>query len=514
MSASRQEQSEEAETLEKIGLLATAAAAIGDGVFAFDARCRFIFWSPRMVEITGFTELEAIGRLVPDVLSFLHETGEDRRLTDTLAGKASVSKDCAFSLPETQKHGSLDAYYVPVHGRAGQIVAGATVVRDTTEHKHAEEHARETELRFKNMADAAPVLLWMSDADGLCTFFNQTWLDYTGRTLAQEWGVGWAEGVHFEDFQRCMDTYVEAFNARRRFEMEYRLRRSDGEFRWMLDRGTPRYSPAGEFVGYIGSCADITDRKRLEGELRRAVRERDEFLSIAAHELRTPLTSLQLQVERMSQVAHRVPPESPLTDRLKSSSQSAMRQMRRIVGLVEQLLDLSRLTMGKLELAVEQTDLTSIATEVAERFAELAARAGCVLNVAAPETLSGRWDRARVDQILSNLVSNSIKYAPGKPVDVVLERLGDRARLIVRDHGMGIAVADQARIFDRFERAVATQNYGGFGLGLWISRQLVEAHGGSISVQSTVGEGATFVVELPFEAPRGAYAARAAKIAV
>ena len=95
------------------------------------------------------------------------------------------------------------------------------------------------------MADASPVLLWMSGTDGLCTFFNQTWLDFTGRTLEEEWGVGWAEGVHFEDFQRCMDTYMDAFNERRVFEMEYRLRRADGEYRWILDRGTPRYTPDG-----------------------------------------------------------------------------------------------------------------------------------------------------------------------------------------------------------------------------------------------------------------------------
>src|ERR1041385_4267704 len=499
MSVSRSQTPEDPEIIDKVGLLSETVTAMGDGLFAFDARYRCIFWSPRMAAISGISELEVAGRSVFDVLPFLREGAEERRLAEALAGGVSISKDRSFSLSHTGKNGFVDAYYVPIHGASGRVLAGAAIVRDITERKQSEQQARETELRFKNMADAAPVLLWMADSDGLCTFFNQTWLDYTGRSLAQEWGVGWAEGVHFEDFQRCMDTYIESFNARRRFEMEYRLRRSDGEYRWMLDRGTPRYSPAGDFVGYIGSCVDITDRKRLEGELRRAVRERDEFLSIAAHELRTPLTSLQLQVERMSQAAHRVPPENPITDRLKTSSQSAMRQMKRIVGLVEQLLDLSRLTMGKLELAIEATDLCGVATEVAERFAELAARAGCVLHVVAPETLSGRWDRARVDQILSNLVSNSIKYAPGKPVDVVLERAGDRARIVVRDHGMGIPPADQERIFDRFERAVASQNYGGFGLGLWIARQLVEAHGGEISVESKIGDGAAFIVELPLD---------------
>src|SRR4051812_34225848 len=144
------------------------------------------------------------------------------------------------------------------------------------------------------MADASPVLLWMAGRDALCTFFNQTWLRFTGRTLEEEWGVGWAEGVHFEDFQRSMDTYTAAFNKREVFEMEYRLKRADGEYRWILDRGTPRLAQDGTFAGYIGSCVDITDRKKLEISLRQAVRDRDDFLSIATHELRTPLTSLQL----------------------------------------------------------------------------------------------------------------------------------------------------------------------------------------------------------------------------
>src|SRR5262249_7526125 len=149
----------------------------------------------------------------------------------------------------------------------------------------------------RNMADAAPVLLWMAGTDSLCTFFNQTWLDFTGRSIEKEWGVGWAEGVHFEDFQRCVDTYQAAFRAREPFGMEYRLRRFDGECRWILDRGVPRYSPDGTFLGYIGSCVDITDLKELERELQSAVQARDDFLSIASHELRTPLTAVQLQID-------------------------------------------------------------------------------------------------------------------------------------------------------------------------------------------------------------------------
>src|SRR5689334_7986686 len=128
------------------------------------------------------------------------------------------------------------------------------------------------------MADSSPVMLWMSGKDGRCNFFNQSWLEFSGRKMDQELGVGWAEGVHAFDFQRCIDTYLEAFRERRPFEMEYRLQRHDGQFRWILDRGAPRYSPEGTFEGYIGSCIDITERKTLETELRKTIQLREEFL--------------------------------------------------------------------------------------------------------------------------------------------------------------------------------------------------------------------------------------------
>ena len=205
------------------------------------------------------------------------------------------------------------------------------------------------------MADVAPVLLWMSDTDGLCTFFNQTWLSFTGRTLEEEWGVGWAEGVHFEDFQRCMDTYIEAFSQRRVFEMEYRLRRRDGEYRWILDRGTPRYTPDGTFAGYIGSCIDITERKALEDELREAVQARDEFLSIASHELKTPLTALQLQIDSLDRQLQRRPEEALRGGRLASGARRGQpTRPQRLTELVEVLLDVSRINSGRLTLRLQR----------------------------------------------------------------------------------------------------------------------------------------------------------------
>jgi signal transduction histidine kinase len=313
--------------------------------------------------------------------------------------------------------------------------------------------------------------------------------------------VGWAEGVHPEDFQRCMDTYIAAFGERRVFEMEYRLRRADGEYRWVLDRGAARYSAGGRFAGYIGSCIDITDRKRAEAELRQAVRARDEFLSIASHELRTPLTALQLQLASLSRTATRAPQEALASGRLVHNAAAAMAQSERVATLVEVMLDVSRIAEGKLPLDYEDVDITAVTQETVARLARSAEEAGSTVEVRADGAQTGRWDRLRVEQVVTNLLSNAIKYGKGKPILLSLAGDAEHVRLVVRDHGIGIARANLGRIFDRFERAVSPRNYSGFGLGLWICGRIVEALGGEINVDSAPDQGATFQVVLPRRPP-------------
>jgi PAS domain S-box-containing protein len=468
-------------------------------MLVFDRECRALVWNPGMERIFGVSAAEVMGRSVLDALPFLIEHGEEGLLREALDGRHASVLERPFRVEATGRSGLYEAHVSPWRSDAGEVQGGILLVRDVTSGTRAEQQLRETESRFRNMADAAPVLLWMSRTDGLCTFFNQTWLDFTGRSLEEEWGVGWAEGVHFEDFQRCMDGYLAAFGARRRFELEYRLRRRDGEYRWILDRGTPRYSPDGTFAGYIGSCVDITERKQLEVDLRQAVRVRDEFLSMASHELRTPLTTLQLRVESLMRTLEIRPQEGLASGRIARNGAVALQQVLHLGDMVSVLLDVSRIGEGKLALDCEDVDLAALVRRVVARLRQAAADAGCRLDLHSAEEAVGRCDRFRVEQVVTNLLTNAIKYGAGKPVEVALRRSNGSAQLAVTDHGPGIAREHQRRLFERFARFAPTRHYGGFGLGLWIAREIVQAHGGQIRVDSRPGEGASFVVELPLK---------------
>ncbi|ADO74802.1 GAF domain-containing sensor histidine kinase [Stigmatella aurantiaca] len=227
---------------------------------------------------------------------------------------------------------------------------------------------------------------------------------------------------------------------------------------------------------------------------REGVKSRDEFLSIAAHELRTPLTPLKLQLETLRRSVVAAGIDDPWVMRhLERSSV----QVQRLLQLVDRLLDVSRIATGRLGLLLEDMDLSALTIEVTDRFQEEAEGAGCPLEVHTPGRVRGVWDQLRLEQVLSSLISNAIKYGAGHPIDVSVEGKEEVVRLCVQDQGIGLAPEDASRIFERFERAVSPKHYGGMGLGLYVARQIIEAHGGTIAVRSQPGRGATFIVVLP-----------------
>ena len=282
-------------------------------------------------------------------------------------------------------------------------------------------------------------------------------------------------------------------------EVVLRANRPDERVVWLAVRCQPLFAKDRSRAGTITFFDDVTERtladasrERLYREAREALSSRDEFLAIAAHELKTPITGMMLHLQSLLRRAHRVEPTQ-----MVEGLAATVRQAQRLQYLVEVLLDVAQISGGRLSLAVREVDLGQLVREVAERSREELDRAGCRLQLKVMESVSGKWDAVRLEQVVANLLSNACKYASGAPVEVEVTRQDGHAVVRVRDNGDGISAEDQDRIFGRYQRAPAEGSFQGLGLGLWIVREIVEAHGGEVRVKSEPGSGAEFLVTLP-----------------
>jgi PAS domain S-box-containing protein len=482
---------------------------------------------------------------------------------------------------------------------------------------------QESEERFRRLADAAPVLIWISGTDKLCTWFNKQWLEFVGRPMECELGNGWSQNVHPEDFDRCLQSYTEAFDARRPFSMEYRLRRRDGEYRWVLDNGTPLHASDGEFIGYVGSGVDITDRHRAQEaseaaklqlqmitdtmaapvtrcsrdmrylwvsksyagwldrtpdqivgrdifdvvgedafrkllprfqsvlagervqydkqiylrdigprwihaiytptfdaagvvdgwvavvnditerkeleEAKESERRKDEFVAILAHELRNPLAPIRNAVHILR--------TQPLpTPDLQWAGEIIDRQIQNMTRLIDDLLDISRITQDALELRKERVDLARVVQSAVETSRPLIDAAGHQLTVSLPPSpVHVDADITRLAQVFANLLNNAAKYCE-RPGNIALTARceGDHVVVSVRDDGIGIPKEMLHRIFEMFSQVEGPveRRQGGLGIGLTIAKRLVEMHGGTIDAYSDgPGKGSEFIVRLHAVAP-------------
>jgi PAS domain S-box-containing protein len=361
---------------------------------------------------------------------------------------------------------------------------------------------RKSQERYRRLLDAMPQCIWAADAEGHVNYWNRSGLTYCGLIAADVREESFWECLHPDDRADAREHWEAGLRSGAAFERQVRIKRAaDGSYRWHIARAVPEREPDGAVVGWIATATDIDDQKQAEEALRKAIILRDDFLSVASHELRTPLTSLKLEVANLSRIARR-DGSGDGAPRLMAKVEKIDSQAARLHRLIDELLDVSRIAAGRLELHVETVDLAQVVNEVGSRFSDEAARAGSTLNVHAPTAVVGRWDRGRLDQVVTNLVSNAIKYGDCKPIDVRVDGEDDRAVVTIRDRGLGIAPHDHERIFGRFERAASSRHYGGIGLGLWIVKQIIDALGGTVTVESTPGTGSTFIVELPREADK------------
>jgi PAS domain S-box-containing protein len=388
----------------------------------------------------------------------------------------------------------------------GRLTAAFNGMLATTQ--KSVEALRESEQRFRVLADHAPVLIWLTDVRGRYVWVNQRWLEFTGRPLADEVGNGWAAGIHPEDRDWTLQVGHTAVAEHREFQLEFRLRRHDGTYRWMLSRGLPRFGLAGEFTGFIGSCIDVSDRKLAEqavAEARdRAVaasRAKDNFLAALSHELRTPLTPVLL-------LASEEASNPRLSAEVRADFEMIAKNVALEARLIDDLLDLTRITRGKLVLdrrpadahVILQDALATVRPDFVER------RISLQLELAAPRhRLEG--DPVRLQQIFWNVLKNAVKFTPPGGQVTVKTSIIDRNRLLVRvtDTGIGLTTAEIERIFEAFTQGEHADTgtghkFGGLGLGLAISERLAQLHGGTIRASSPGrDQGATFEIELPLE---------------
>lgn len=377
--------------------------------------------------------------------------------------------------------------------RASESIPYAVVTsfHDITERKRSEEELRRSEERFRATFNQAAVGIGQASIEGRWIRLNEKFCDLVGYSHAEMTNLTFQQITYppdlptdLENLRRIVSGEVETVSREKRYV------RKGGEPVWAKVTVSLVRHATGAPAYFVVIAEDITDRKHVE-ETRR------EFLTIASHELKTPLTPVMLRVQALLRMYRRAGGPPPSAEEVIPKLEAVEALLDRLHRLVEELLDISQITAAPMTVAPREVDLSALLRDTLSGQAALLRRAACPVTVDAPSALSGHWDPVRLEQIITNLLSNASKYGGGKPVDVALEASGDMARLTVRDRGIGVAAADHERIFRCFQRATTSRHYSGFGLGLWIVREAAEAMGGAVRVESRLGEGAMFTVELP-----------------
>ncbi|HYF59901.1 MAG TPA: PAS domain-containing protein [Burkholderiaceae bacterium] len=384
---------------------------------------------------------------------------------------------------------------VPVLDEQGAVREWVGTCADVTDRRRAQELLAHNEAEFRALADTAPAMTWVTEPGGATTFQSRRWTEVTGMSGADSQGWGWLAALHEDDRARVDRGFRDANARREPFAAEYRLRQRDGGWRWVLDICRPRFSTDGAFLGYVGNVLDIHDRRLAEEALREADRRKDEFLATLGHELRNPLAPIRTGLTLLA----RAPGDSPLAVRTREMME---RQVVHMVRLVDDLLDVSRISRGKVELAFEPVDLSTVVASAVEASRPHVEAGGHELVVEPPsEPVVVEGDAARLAQVLGNLLNNAAKYTPsGGRIELTVSRGASDTLLRIRDTGIGLRPDMLARVFDIFVQAdtTAERAQGGLGIGLALVKQLVELHGGTVWADSDgPGRGSTFSVRLP-----------------
>lgn len=458
-------------------------------------------WNASAERIFGYTAEQAIGRHITMLIPKERIEEEDYIIAQLRAGQR-VEHFETVRIRSDGRRIFVSLTISPIRDAQGRIIGASKIARDITEQKEVEERFRESELRFVQLADAISQLAWMANPDGQIDWFNNRWYEYTGTTFEQMEGWGW-QSVHDPDvLPEALNRWKKSLSTGEPFDMVFPIRGADGQFRPFLTRAVPFRDDDGNIVRWFGTNTDITEQEQTKEKLKVAAarlseadRRKDEFLATLAHELRNPLAPIRTGLEVMTMVK-----DDPAT--LEEIRCIMERQTQQLITLVDDLLDVSRITQGKFELRRSRVRLADVVQSAVEACQPFIDEADHELSVSIPdEPIYLNADPHRLAQVFSNLLNNSTRYTPdGGRIVLSAERDESDVVVTVKDNGLGIPAEMIDRIFERFAQIDRPQERAssGLGLGLSLVKSLVEMHGGEITVHSEgTGAGSTFSIRLP-----------------
>jgi PAS domain S-box-containing protein len=476
-----------------------------------DALMRAVFEHPSLYTLILAAVRDSTGRIIDwtyrdanaNALAMTGHSREallGRRVSEVVPERASrLSSACARVL-ESRKHDSYEAEFegkvfaITIYPGGGDTVVSTAL--DITKRKYAETALRESEERFRELANGIDQFAWTCDPSGQVSWFNRRWYEYTGTRFEEMRGEGWNSVVHPEHRERVLEHFRGCLESGKEWEDTFPLRGRHGQYRWFLSRAIPIRNSSGQVVRWFGTNTDVSELRRLQVALEQADRRKDEFLAMLAHELRNPLTPISNAAEAL---LHIVPAGA---SRQRLLAEMVRRQASQLARLIEDLLDVARITQGRIELRMEQVLLRSCIDTAVETVEPLLRAKRQRLTVAQPlESLYVTGDRARIAQCISNLLVNAVKYTgPEGEIRVRHYSEAEQGVIEIADSGVGISEESLPHIFELFFQGDRTldRSQGGLGVGLATCKQLIEMHGGTVSAHSGgIGHGASFVIRLP-----------------
>ena len=373
---------------------------------------------------------------------------------------------------------------VPLFDKDGKIRQWFGTNTDITEQIETEQALQESEERFRNMAEGTDVLIAVADEGNSAIYFNRAWIELTGRPMADLIEFGWVDLIHPEDKEMLFNNYLIAFKERVPFTWEFRNLTKNNDYRWLLSKGLPRFRADGSFAGYISSCIDITEQKMDQ-------QRKNDFIAMVSHELKTPLTTLNGYLQLLQQGWNVLDDKDILSFLGKSTYQT-----RKMNTLITGFLDVSRVDAGKILLKKDYFLIDELLKECISEVVSIQPLWSIIFVPCPPVSVYA--DRDKIGNAISNLIHNATKYGkPGGRIEVKCESKNDYIHISVSDEGIGISSEHLQKLFDRFYRVENGSNISGFGIGLYLSAEIIQRHDGKIWAESELGKGSTFHFTIP-----------------